>query len=81
MLPFSDSELYEPVQRSLEKVRPHLLRDSGDIELQEIKGGKVYVRLLGACQSCSASHITLKRGVEQQLKRDIHPDMEVIEVR
>lgn len=79
MLPFSDDELYEPVRSSLERVRPMLLRDSGDIELVRISRGQVFVRLLGACSGCSAAHTTLKNGVERQLQHDIHPDIEVIQ--
>lgn len=79
MLPFSDEELLEPVQMSIDKVRPMLLRDNGNITLLRIKNGKVYVRLEGACRGCASSHMTLKLGVERQLKSDIHPDIEVIE--
>lgn len=79
MLPFSDEELYTPVRNSLERVRPMLVRDSGDIELVRITDGRVYVRLLGACSGCSAAHTTLKNGVERQLRHDIHPEIQVLQ--
>ena len=80
MFPFSDEELQIPVKLCIDKVRPMLLRDGGDITILGIKQAKVYVRLEGACRGCSSSHITLKNGIERQLKKDIHPDMVVVEV-
>ena len=77
---FTDEELLNPVKASIEKVRPYLLRDSGDMELKEIKDGKVYIALQGACKSCPSSSITLKNKIEHQLKVDIHPEIEVIKV-
>ena len=79
MLPFSDEELYAPVRNSLDRVRPMLLRDSGDIELVRITDGRVYVRLLGACSGCGAAHTTLKNGVEKRLRHDIHPEIQVFQ--
>ncbi|WP_104697422.1 MULTISPECIES: NifU family protein [unclassified Helicobacter] len=80
MFPFSDEELYEPVEKSIQKVRPMLLTDGGDITVLGIRDAKVYVRLEGACQGCSSAHLTLKNGIERQLRMDIHPDLQVIEV-
>lgn len=80
MFPFSDEELQIPVKLCIDKVRPMLLRDGGDITILGIKQAKVYVRLEGACRGCSSSHITLKNGIERQLRKDIHPDMAVVEV-
>ncbi|PAF45104.1 NifU family protein [Helicobacter sp. 11S02596-1] len=80
MFPFSDEELKKPVEKSIQKIRPTLTLDGGDITLLGIKNAKVYVRLEGACRSCSASANTLKFGVEKQLKTDIHPDIEVINI-
>jgi len=80
MLPFSDEDLYPAVEKSIEKIRPMLALDGGDIKLLGIRNGKVFVQLGGACVGCSASGNTLKYGVERQLKIDIHPDIEVINV-
>ncbi|GAD17924.1 NifU family protein [Helicobacter fennelliae] len=80
MIPFSDEELLEPVKHSIEKVRPMLVRDNGDITLIKIQDAKVYVRLEGACKGCAASSATLKLGVERQIRHDIHPEIEVIEI-
>lgn len=80
MLPFSDEELLPVVKQSLEKVRPMLLSDGGDMKLLEIKNGRVFIQFQGACHGCSASSQTLKYGIERQLKIDIHPDIEVLNV-
>jgi len=78
MLPFSDEELLKPVEKSINKVRPMLIKDAGNITLLKIENGKVYVRLEGACKGCPSSTQTLKFGIERTLKDDIHPDIEVI---
>ena len=58
----------EKVEAALEKVRPHLQADGGDIELVEIgEDGVVKVRLTGACKGCPMSQKTLKHGVEKVL--------------
>lgn len=78
MIPFSDDELYPVVENSLEKIRPMLVQDGGDLKLIAIKQGKVFIELQGACHGCAASGQTLKYGIERQLRIDIHPEMEVI---
>jgi Fe-S cluster biogenesis protein NfuA len=80
MIPFSDEELLEPVRRVIEKVRPSLALDGGDIDFITVKNGKVYVQLKGACIGCASSGTTLKYGVERQLKMDIHPELCVVNV-
>ncbi|MDO7253745.1 NifU family protein [Helicobacter cappadocius] len=81
MFPFSDKELQKPVEKSIEKIRPLLTNDGGDISILAIKDAKVYVRLEGACKTCPSSTQTLKNGIERQLKEDIHPDIEIINIR
>ncbi|AQW86152.1 putative protein (NifU domain), possible thioredoxin [Campylobacter pinnipediorum subsp. caledonicus] len=80
MIPFTDEELLKPVQASLKKVLPMLENDGGGLDFLGIKNGKIYVRLTGHCQGCAASGNTLKYGIEKQLKIDIHPELEVINV-
>lgn len=80
MIPFSDEELLKPVERSLAKVMPMLKNDGGGLTLLGIRDGKIYVRLTGACHGCAASGTTLKYGIERQLRIDIHPELEVINV-
>ena len=80
MIPFTDEELMSPVQAVIDKVRPSLALDGGDISFLTVKNSKVYVQLKGACVGCASSGTTLKYGVERQLKMDIHPELEVINV-
>jgi Fe-S cluster biogenesis protein NfuA len=80
MIPFSDEELIAPVKASIDKIRPSLALDGGDIEFITVKGGSVYVQLKGACIGCASSSNTLKYGVERQIKMDIHPELTVINV-
>lgn len=80
MLPFSDEELSKPVEKSIDKVRPMLIKDGGNVTLIKIENGKVFVRLIGACKGCPSSAQTLKFGIERTLKNDIHPDIEIINV-
>lgn len=57
------------VEESLETIRPYLQKDGGDIELVEITDEmEVRVKLVGACESCPMSFMTMKAGVEQNLK-------------
>ena len=80
MFVFSDQELLKPVEMVIEKVRPMLINDGGNVTLLKIENGKVYVRLEGACKGCHSSSQTLKCGIERALKNEIHPDIELINV-
>ncbi|MFA4904414.1 MAG: NifU family protein [Desulfobaccales bacterium] len=59
------------VELALEKIRPMLQRDGGDIELVEVTNGVVKVRLTGACKGCPMSQMTLKQGVEKMLLKEV----------
>lgn len=59
------------VQEVLDKLRPFLLRDGGDVELVDVEEGVVKVRLMGACGSCPSSTITLKAGIERALLEEV----------
>ncbi len=63
--------MYEQVQEVLDKLRPFLLRDGGDVELVDVEDGIVKVRLMGACGSCPSSTITLKAGIERALIEEV----------
>lgn len=80
MIPFTDEELEPAVMNVIEKVRPSIQMDGGDIKLIAIKEGVVYVQLQGACVGCASSGTTLKFGVEKQMKTLIHPEMTVVNV-
>ncbi len=63
----------DKVQEALDKVRPMLQRDGGDVELVDIdqETGVVTVRLTGACKGCPMSQMTLKAGIERYLKSEV----------
>ncbi len=70
--------MVEQVSEVLDKLRPFLLRDGGDVELVDVEDGIVKVRLLGACGSCPSSTITLKAGIERALLEEV-PGVKEIE--
>ncbi|MFH0777027.1 MAG: NifU family protein [Candidatus Eisenbacteria bacterium] len=61
----------EQVETALQKIRPGLQMDGGDIELVDVQDGVVKVKLKGACAGCPASTMTLKMYVEETLKREV----------
>jgi Fe-S cluster biogenesis protein NfuA len=65
------SDTKKLVEKALEKIRPMLQRDGGDIELVEVTDGVVKVRLTGACKGCPMSQMTLKQGVEKLLLKEV----------
>ncbi len=68
----------ESVQAALDKIRPALQADGGDVELVEIEGNIVKVRLQGACKGCPMSQMTLKNGIEKFLMKEV-PGVERVE--
>jgi Fe-S cluster biogenesis protein NfuA len=71
----------EKVEAALDKVRPFLQRDGGDVQLVDVSdSGVVKVRLKGACSGCPGAKITLKQGIERILKQEIPEVKEVISV-
>jgi Fe-S cluster biogenesis protein NfuA len=70
----------EQVEKVLDKLRPMLMMDGGNIELVDVKDDEVYVHLVGACGMCPSSTMTLKMGVERALKEEIPTVKRVIQV-
>ena len=70
----------EQVENALEKIRPALQADGGDIELVSVEDGVATVHLTGACGSCPMSTMTLKMGVEQVLREEVPEFKELIAV-
>jgi len=74
-----EESLKERVQEVLNKIRPSLQADGGDVELVEVTAdGIVRVRLQGHCAGCPMSMMTLKNGIEQYLKEEI-PEVKAVE--
>ena len=64
-------EIENKVKTILDKIRPYLQRDGGDVEFVRIEEGIVYVRMLGACVGCSSLDNTLKDGIEAFLFEEV----------
>lgn len=74
-----DDEVIIAIKELLDtKIRPYVQGDGGDIEFKEFKDGKVYIKLQGACSTCSSSTITLKGFVENMMRNYI-PEVESVE--
>lgn len=61
----------EKIKKVLEEVRPMLALHKGDVEFVKFEKGIVHVRLLGMCQGCPLSQLTLKAGIEELLKAKV----------
>jgi Fe-S cluster biogenesis protein NfuA len=76
-----EGTLKERVEAVLEKIRPVLQADGGNVELVEVTpGGIVKVKLTGACYGCPMSQMTLKMGIGRMLKKEIPEVKDVVEV-
>ena len=74
----SQATIEDQVRAALELIRPAIQMDGGDIRLESVQGGKVTVSLLGVCETCPISPVTLKQGVERIL-RDRVPGITEVE--
>jgi len=68
----------QKIRQVLDKVRPALQADGGDVEFIDYNDGVVTVRLKGACGSCPMSTMTLKHGIEARLREEI-PEVRAVE--
>ena len=68
----------EKVETALAQIRPALQADGGDVELIDVNGGTVQVKLTGACAGCPMSTMTLKMGIERKLKEEVPEIKEVV---
>ena len=68
------------VETVLDEMRPYLIADGGNVELVELDGPTVKLRLQGACGSCPSSTMTLRMGIERRLKEFIPEILEVEQV-
>ncbi|WP_409342157.1 NifU family protein [Paenibacillus sp. MBLB4367] len=76
----TQSTMYDEVLEVLDKLRPFLQRDGGDVELVDVEDGIVKLKLMGACGSCPSSTITLKAGIERALLEEVEGVQEVMQV-
>lgn len=71
----------EKVQNVINKIRPMLQADGGDVELVDCVDGVVTVRLKGACAGCPMSQMTLRNGIERALKNEIPEIKSVVQAK
>ena len=72
--------MLENVEKVLDELRPFLMADGGNVEVVELDGPIVKVRLQGACGSCPSSTMTLKMGIERKMRESIPEVSEVVQV-
>jgi Fe-S cluster biogenesis protein NfuA len=70
----------EQVEKALVKIRPMLERDGGNVELVDVEGSVVKVRLTGACHGCPMSQMTLKAGIERIIMQEVPGIKQVVAV-
>lgn len=72
--------LEDQVREALELIRPAIQMDGGDIRLESVEGNTVTVQLLGTCESCPLTPVTLKQGVERILRERVPGITEVVAI-
>ena len=70
----------DKIETALDKIRPTLMADGGDVQLVDVKDGVVTVRLLGACGGCPMATMTLRHGIESKLKDQVPEVKEVVAI-
>ncbi len=71
----------EEVKKVIDRIRPSLQADGGDVELIDVgDNGVVKVRLMGACHGCPMAQMTLKNGIERSLKQEVPAVKSVVSV-
>ena len=79
MSAISDVEMYEAVEKCMDEViRPALMADGGNIEVDLVKGKEVVVSFQGACGSCPSSAGGTLRGIERALRQQVDPEIIVV---
>ena len=81
MIEKEKKQIITRINNALERIRPYLVQDGGDISLEEITDELVVkVKLHGACHGCPYSYQTLKAGVEQALRQEVPEIKELVAV-
>ena len=73
--------LHRKVEDALDTIRPYLEADGGNVEVVEITGGQTLrIELKGACKTCTMSHMTMRAGIEETIRRAVPEIKEIISV-
>ena len=70
--------LHERVDAALDRIRPSIQADGGDVWLLNVAEGVAYVQMVGACGGCAAALLTLKGGIERVVREDV-PEISAVE--
>lgn len=74
------TEIENKIIEVIDKLKPFLIQDGGNLEFVKYEDNIVYVKLLGACAECSMMDITLKDGIEQLIINEIPEVKEVVNI-
>ena len=71
-------DIEDKIKKVLDKIRPYIVNDGGDVEFVRYENGVVYVRLIGACSDCPLADDTLEGGIETALTSEIPEVIKVV---
>lgn len=69
-----DQDVHDQIERVIERIRPAIQADGGDVQFVEYDDGVVKLRLMGACVGCPMSTMTLQAGIERMIRQEV-PDI------
>ena len=70
----------EKIIQTIDKLRPFLMNDGGNIEFIKYEDNIVYIKMMGACANCAMVNLTLKNGIEEAIKAEVKEVKEVINI-
>ncbi len=73
-----DEKIVKEIKEVIERVRPYLKNDGGDVEFKRFENGVVYVSMVGACHNCPMASVTLEDGIESILVNEIPEVIKVV---
>jgi len=73
-----NTEIVNKIKAVLDKIRPYLENDGGDVTFKRFENGVVYVSLVGACSNCPMASLTLKEGIENALINEVPEVIKVV---
>lgn len=75
-------DMYRKVEEALNTIRPYLEADGGNVEVLEITDNNILkLELTGACKTCSMSHMTLKAGIEETIRKAVPEIKEILSIQ
>lgn len=75
----NQEEIITRIKEVIEKLRPYLQNDGGDVQFKRFENGVVYVKLVGACSNCPMATMTLQEGIENALLNEVPEVIKVVD--